>query len=105
MTAARPKPYYQVVDGVPRCPLIAPELLREGFDFVPEKGDLLQVSYPKSGTHWVQYITQLILRKRRTSGESRRLQEKRRISRVSAWAQKLQTQQRLTHISHAYTTT
>ncbi|XP_077535055.1 sulfotransferase 1C2-like isoform X1 [Haemaphysalis longicornis] len=62
MTAARPKPYYQVVDGVPRSPLIAPELLREGFEFVPEKGDLLQVSYPKSGTHWVQYITQLILR-------------------------------------------
>lgn len=62
MTAPRRKPYTQMVDGVPRCPLITPELLREGFDFIAEKGDLVQVSYPKSGTHWVQYIIQLILR-------------------------------------------
>lgn len=55
-------PYCQIIDGVPWCPLIAPQLLREGLDFVAEEGDLLQVSYPKSGTHWVQYITQLILR-------------------------------------------
>ncbi|XP_065286276.1 amine sulfotransferase-like [Dermacentor albipictus] len=62
MAATRPKPYYQVIDGVPRCPFMTPESLRQGLDFVARKGDLLQVSYPRSGTHWVQYITQLILK-------------------------------------------
>ncbi|KAH9377729.1 hypothetical protein HPB48_004853 [Haemaphysalis longicornis] len=62
MPSDRPKPYYQVIDGVPRCPFMTSETLRVGLEFVPEKGDVLQVSYPKSGTHWVQYITQLILR-------------------------------------------
>lgn len=51
-----------IVDGVPCCPLVTPELFREGLDFIADKGDLMQVSYPKSGTHWVEYITQLILR-------------------------------------------
>lgn len=62
MTSVRRKPYYQVIDGVPRCPLADPALLRDALNFVLHKGDLLQVSYPKSGTHWVQYIMQLILR-------------------------------------------
>ncbi|KAH7959016.1 hypothetical protein HPB49_007325 [Dermacentor silvarum] len=56
------KPYYQIIDGVPRCPFARPEDLRRALAFVAKKGDLLQISYPKSGTHWVQYITQLILR-------------------------------------------
>lgn len=58
----RPKPYYQIIDGVPRCPFMTAESLRQGLGFVACKGDLLQVSYPRSGTHWVQYITQLILK-------------------------------------------
>ncbi|XP_077532706.1 amine sulfotransferase-like [Haemaphysalis longicornis] len=62
MTPPRTKPYYQLVDGMPCCPLLTPDLLREGFDFIPASGDVLQVSYPKCGTHWVQYIIQLILR-------------------------------------------
>lgn len=62
MPSDRPKPYYQVIDGVPRCPFMTPESLRDGLDFVPASGDVFQVSYPKSGTHWVQYIIQLILR-------------------------------------------
>lgn len=62
MTASRPKPHYQIIDGVPRCPFMTPKSLRQGLDFVACKGDLLQVSYPRSGTHWVQYITQLILK-------------------------------------------
>ncbi|KAH7955622.1 sulfotransferase 2B1 [Rhipicephalus sanguineus] len=61
-STTRPKPYYQIIDGVPRCPFMTPESLRQGLDFVARKGDLLQVSYPRSGTHWVQYITQLILK-------------------------------------------
>lgn len=61
MAAVHPKPYYQIIDGVPRCPLVLPEVLRRALNFVARKGDLMQVSFPKSGTHWVQYITQLIL--------------------------------------------
>uniref|UniRef100_A0A023GLK9 Putative sulfotransferase n=1 Tax=Amblyomma triste TaxID=251400 RepID=A0A023GLK9_AMBTT len=62
MAVDRPKPYYLVIDGVPRCPFMRPESLKQGLEFVARKGDLLQVSYPRSGTHWVQYITQLILK-------------------------------------------
>ncbi|XP_077508771.1 sulfotransferase 2A1-like [Amblyomma americanum] len=36
--------------------------MRRAVKFVPQKGDLLEVTYPKSGTHWVQYVMQLILR-------------------------------------------
>ncbi|XP_077520434.1 amine sulfotransferase-like [Amblyomma americanum] len=61
MAAVRAKPYYQIIDGVPRCPLALPDAVRRALSFVAKKGDLLQVSFPKSGTHWVQYITQLIL--------------------------------------------
>ncbi|XP_077559975.1 3-alpha-hydroxysteroid sulfotransferase-like [Haemaphysalis longicornis] len=62
MEPGRQKPYGQIIDGVPRCPFLTPETLRQGLNFVAAKDDLLQVSYPKSGTHWVQYITQLILK-------------------------------------------
>ncbi|XP_077511542.1 amine sulfotransferase-like isoform X2 [Amblyomma americanum] len=62
MAADGPKPYYQIIDGLPRCPFMSPESLKRGLHFVARKGDLLQVSYPRSGTHWVQYITQLILK-------------------------------------------
>lgn len=62
MEPGRLKPCYQIIDGVPRCPFVTAESVRQGLDFVAEKGDILQVSYPKSGTHWVQYITQLIVK-------------------------------------------
>lgn len=55
------RPYRQVIDGVPRCPLVIPEIFRKGLSFRAAKGDVVQSSYPKSGTHWVQYLTQLIL--------------------------------------------
>ncbi|KAL1479387.1 hypothetical protein MTO96_051887 [Rhipicephalus appendiculatus] len=59
----RPRgPYYQVIDGVPKCALLDPDIYRESLSFRPVKGDLVQSSFPKSGTHWVQYITQLILK-------------------------------------------
>lgn len=60
--SGRPKPFYQIIDGVPRCPFTTPELLQQGLQYAAEKGDLLQVSYPKCGAHWVQYIIQLILK-------------------------------------------
>ncbi|XP_075539973.1 sulfotransferase 2A8-like [Dermacentor variabilis] len=57
----RRKPYRQVIDGVPRCPLAVPAVFRKGLSFRAAKGDVVQSTYPKSGTHWVQYITQLIV--------------------------------------------
>ncbi|KAH7946770.1 sulfotransferase 1C2 [Rhipicephalus sanguineus] len=61
MALTRRQPYAQIIDGEPRCPLATPETIRNGLQFVAHKGDLLQVSYLRSGTHWVQYIIQLIL--------------------------------------------
>ncbi|KAL1483886.1 hypothetical protein MTO96_032893 [Rhipicephalus appendiculatus] len=55
------RPYRQVIDGVPRCPMVIPELFRKGLSFRAARGDVVQSTYPKSGTHWIQYITQLIL--------------------------------------------
>lgn len=61
MAAAR-KPYTQIIDGVRRSPWVDPDAYRRSASFRASKGDLVQSSYPKSGTHWVQYITQLILK-------------------------------------------
>uniref|UniRef100_A0A1E1X6R8 Putative salivary sulfotransferase n=1 Tax=Amblyomma aureolatum TaxID=187763 RepID=A0A1E1X6R8_9ACAR len=58
----RRKPKYQIIDGVPRCVSVDPHILRESLKFRARKGDIVQSTFPKSGTHWVQYITQLILR-------------------------------------------
>ncbi|XP_077535459.1 3-alpha-hydroxysteroid sulfotransferase-like [Haemaphysalis longicornis] len=57
------RPYYQVIDGVKRCPLIVPEIFHTSGNFRPSAGDIVQCSYPKCGTHWIHYITQLILKK------------------------------------------
>ncbi|XP_049270807.1 3-beta-hydroxysteroid sulfotransferase isoform X3 [Rhipicephalus sanguineus] len=56
------KPAFQVIDGVPRCVAAEPDFLREGLKFRAKKGDLVQSTFPESGTHWMLYITHLILR-------------------------------------------
>ncbi|XP_075539511.1 3-beta-hydroxysteroid sulfotransferase-like [Dermacentor variabilis] len=56
------KPLHQAIDGVPRCILIVPETLRENLKFRAKKGDVVQSTFPKSGTHWMMYIVLLILR-------------------------------------------
>ncbi|XP_037565844.1 3-alpha-hydroxysteroid sulfotransferase-like [Dermacentor silvarum] len=56
------KPYCQIIDGVPRCPGLEPDLFRDSLNFRAEKGDLVQCTYPKAGTHWVMYILELILK-------------------------------------------
>nr|XP_037280373.1 amine sulfotransferase-like [Rhipicephalus microplus] len=61
MALSRPQPYAKIIDGVPRCPFATPESVRHGLRFMAQKGDVLEVSYPRSGTHWVQCIIQLIL--------------------------------------------
>ncbi|XP_075539956.1 sulfotransferase 2A8-like [Dermacentor variabilis] len=55
------RPYRQVIDGVPRCPLVVPAVFRKSLSFRATKGDVVQCTYPKSGSHWVEYITQLII--------------------------------------------
>lgn len=62
VTMQRRKPAYQIVDGVPRCIALNPDRLRKRLDFKAKKGDLVQMTFPKSGTHWLMYITHLILR-------------------------------------------
>ncbi|XP_077535457.1 sulfotransferase 2A1-like isoform X1 [Haemaphysalis longicornis] len=61
-TCGRRRPYYQVFDGGKRCAWLVPEIYRESIKFRPGAGDILQSSYPKCGTHWILYITQLILK-------------------------------------------
>ncbi|XP_050028537.2 3-beta-hydroxysteroid sulfotransferase-like [Dermacentor andersoni] len=56
------KPLHQVIDGVPRCVGVVPEILRENLKFRAQKGDVVQSTFPKAGTHWMLYIVQLILR-------------------------------------------
>ncbi|KAH6932158.1 hypothetical protein HPB50_003061 [Hyalomma asiaticum] len=59
---ARRRPFHRLVDGMPRCAWLDPDIYRESLKFRPRRGDLIQSTYPKSGTYWVQYITQLILK-------------------------------------------
>lgn len=56
------RPAYQIIDGVPRCINVNAERLRENLRFRAKKGDVVEYTFPKSGTHWLMYITQLILR-------------------------------------------
>ncbi|XP_077511691.1 amine sulfotransferase-like [Amblyomma americanum] len=56
------RPYRQVIDGVPRCPFLDPEIFRKNYSFRAAKDDIVQCTYPKSGTNWMQYIIQLIVK-------------------------------------------
>uniref|UniRef100_A0A6M2CNM4 Putative salivary sulfotransferase n=1 Tax=Rhipicephalus microplus TaxID=6941 RepID=A0A6M2CNM4_RHIMP len=58
----RRKPACQIIDGVPRCVNVNPDFLREGLKFRAKKGDVVLTTFPKSGTHWLMYITQFLLR-------------------------------------------
>ncbi|KAH9378093.1 hypothetical protein HPB48_006655 [Haemaphysalis longicornis] len=58
----RRRPAHQVVDGIPRCVGVNPYFLRRSPKFRAEAGDVVQSTFPKSGTNWIQYITQLILK-------------------------------------------
>ncbi|KAM7290550.1 sulfotransferase 1E1-like [Ixodes scapularis] len=61
--APKRTPYLQMIDGVPRTPLVKPEMYCEASRFKPTAGDVILITHPKSGTHWVTQIVLLILNK------------------------------------------
>lgn len=69
-TAANPgrPPVCQMIDGSLYSMFLDPVLFRKAAELKTEDGDIIQVTFPKCGTHWVQQIIQLILNK----GESPR---------------------------------
>ncbi|CAN7944435.1 unnamed protein product [Ixodes pacificus] len=63
--APKRTPYLQVIEGVPRSPSVKPEIYREAFRFKPNENDVILVTHPKSGTHWVTQILLLVLNRGR----------------------------------------
>ncbi|XP_077508127.1 3-alpha-hydroxysteroid sulfotransferase-like [Amblyomma americanum] len=59
---AQRRPFCQIIDGVPRPPNFNPDVFRESLKFRALKDDVVMSAYPKVGTHWLQYIVQLILK-------------------------------------------
>ncbi|XP_077511115.1 sulfotransferase 1B1-like [Amblyomma americanum] len=57
------RPYRLMVDGVPRCPWSNPDMIRRSLTFRASSGDVLQSTYPRSGSHWLQFVTQFIVNK------------------------------------------
>ncbi|KAH6932152.1 hypothetical protein HPB50_003055 [Hyalomma asiaticum] len=55
------KPYTILIDGVPRDPHYDPEMFRSSINFPAGSEDLTLYAYPKSGSHWLLYITQSII--------------------------------------------
>lgn len=59
--AVSKRPAYQVIDGDVVSTHIRPDVYRKALRFVPQKEDIVQTSFPRCGSHWVQQIIQLIL--------------------------------------------
>lgn len=56
------KPYFQVIDGVQRCPNLTPAVFRESLTYRAREGDVILSSFPLAGAKWVQYLIQLIFK-------------------------------------------
>lgn len=53
----------KVIDGLRYSLLVDENLFHKAKDLKLQEGDVVQVAFPKCGTHWVQQIIQLILHK------------------------------------------
>ncbi|CAN7936914.1 unnamed protein product, partial [Ixodes hexagonus] len=67
--ASRKAPYLQMIDNVPRSPFLKPEVYREATRFQPTANDVILISHPKLGTHWVTQIVLLLLSKGQSPGD------------------------------------
>lgn len=63
----RHRPKYVEIEGLRLTTEFSPEPVRQALQFVPRSGDVVLVTYPKCGTHWVQQILQLIVNKGRSA--------------------------------------
>lgn len=61
-------PKYVRIEGLRLTSEFSPEMVRQALEFVPREGDVVLVTYPKCGTHWVQQILQLIVSGSRSAG-------------------------------------
>ncbi|KAL1434094.1 hypothetical protein MTO96_011754 [Rhipicephalus appendiculatus] len=65
--AVRQRPRYVEIEGLRLTCEFSPEPVRQALQFVPRAGDVVLVTYPKCGTHWVQQILQLIVNRGRSA--------------------------------------
>ncbi|XP_075529563.1 sulfotransferase ssu-1-like [Dermacentor variabilis] len=65
--AIRRHPKYVEIEGLRLTSEFSPEPVRQALQFVPRAGDVMLVTYPKCGTHWVQQILQLIVNRGRSA--------------------------------------
>ncbi|XP_075556994.1 sulfotransferase 2A8-like [Dermacentor variabilis] len=76
------RPHCNLVDGMLISALYDPQLYRKSMNFRAKKGDLVLFTFPKSGTHWVAYIMQLILKRGQPIKTYREFTENMRILEV-----------------------
>ncbi|CAN7938055.1 unnamed protein product [Ixodes hexagonus] len=63
MSISKRLPVTKTIDGEACCVYCDPTMYRSVPNFEPQDGDIIQVTFPRSGTNWVQQILQLILYK------------------------------------------
>lgn len=76
------RPHCNLVDGMLISALYDPQLYRKSMNFRAKKGDLVLFTFPKSGTHWVAYIMELILKRGQPIKTYREFTENMRILEV-----------------------
>ncbi|CAN7951539.1 unnamed protein product [Ixodes pacificus] len=58
----RDRPAYQIIDGHRLPGLYSEEVYRSGLRYQPEESDIILVTFPKCGTHWVLEIVKACFR-------------------------------------------